>query len=130
MAIRSFEIGTTYAGMVNVETLTADPNMSPNSTFLPYSATVQMASGIVVGRGFPLATWSWGYIETDLFAALRVICPGASATVFIRTLKEDFSTYGYYTGRMIWPDLNSYEFRAGKRMPFRVQFDRLVVYTP
>ena len=130
MSINSFEIGTTYAGRVNVETLTTAQNMSPASTPFAYAESVQMASGVSVGRGHPSTKWSWGFLPADLFAALRVICPGASASVIIRTLAEDYTTYGYYSAIMQWPALDSYEFRAGKRQPFEITFTNLVSYTP
>ena len=130
MSVMSFEIGTTYAGRVNVETLTTTPNMAPASKFFDYAESVQMASSVAVGRGNIYMLWDWGWIPADLFAALRVICPGASAAVYIRTLKADYTTYAYYQARMLWPELDSYEYKAGIYRPFGLKFDRGVLYTP
>jgi hypothetical protein len=131
MSIQSFEIGTTYAGRVNVETLSATPGYSPQSQFLPYQESVMTASGVSLGRGFPSAKWSWlGVIQPDMFAALRAICPGASASVIIRTLKDDYTTYAYYSGAMTWPALDSYDQLAGRRRTFEITFTKLVSFTP
>ena len=129
MAIHNFEISATTAA-ANVETLTTTPNMAPKSEPLGYVDTVKMASGHSVDRGFPVAVWEWGFIPADLFNALRVICPGPSANVYIRTLSEDYSTYAYYTGIMNFPRKDTYEYRSGNRQPFRIEFTHLVSYTP
>jgi hypothetical protein len=126
----SFEIGTTYAGRVNVETLSASVNMAPRSLYKPYAESVVMASGKSVGRGSPSAIWSWGYVPADMFAALRILCPGASASMYIRTLIADYATYAYYTCIMTWPAIDSYEYRAGVYQPFSIEFSKLVSYTP
>ncbi len=131
MSIFSFEIGTTYAGRVNVETLTTTQNMAPKTKPLPlYAESIMMASGKSVGRGAIAAVWTWGFIPQDLFTALRVLCPGASAPMFIRTLGADYATYGYYTCQMTWPPLDSYEYRSGVYQPFELTFNRCLVYTP
>jgi hypothetical protein len=105
--------------------------MAPASEFLPYAEMVQMASGASVGRGFPVAIWKWeGTMRSDLFAALRAICPGASADVYIRTLLADYSTYAYYTAKMQWPALDSYEQKATRRQGVIIRFTHLVSYTP
>ena len=131
MSIMSFEIGTTYAGRVNVETLTTTVNMAPKTDPLPlYAESIEMASGKSVGRGSITVKWTWGYIPQDLFTALRVICPGASAAIFIRTLLADYATYGYFTANMTWPALDSYDHRKDIYQPFELAFTRCVVYTP
>jgi hypothetical protein len=126
----SFEIGTTYGGMVNIESLTTVPNMAVRSKFLPYQEAAQMGSGVVVARGSPAAIWEWGEIYTAQFNSLRTLCPGGSAAMYIRTLKDDYSTYAYYTGIMIWPPLDSYERNAKGYQPFSLTFTHLVSYTP
>lgn len=129
MSVFSFEIGADFGSLVNVETLTAEPNMSPASRYLAYAELATMASGDVIGRGSPVAVWSWGYIKADFFAALRAICPGASADVTIRTLIADYATYQYFTAKMVWPSLDSYEYKNGKYTPFEIRFTNLEIYT-
>jgi hypothetical protein len=129
MSIDSFEIGTTYAGRVNVETLTTMPVMSPRSKFYDYSETVKISDGSVVSRGKPYATWEWGMMPEDLYEALRAICPGASASVVIRTLQDDYTTYAYYNATMIWPDLTDVEFVSGRYKTVIIRFENLTAYS-
>jgi hypothetical protein len=132
MTILSFEIGTTYANRVNVETLTTLPDMGPASEFYDYSESLPTGDGGRVTRGKPYAIWKWaGHMPTDLFNALRTTyCPGGSASVYIRTLKADYATYAYYTAKMIWPELDSYSRNAKGYTDVRIRFDNLVLYTP
>ena len=131
MSILSFEIGATYAGRVNVETLTTVPNMGPASEFYDYSETLPTGDGLQTSRGFPYAVWKWdGFMPTALFNALRGYCPGASATVIIRTLQDDYSTYAYYTAKMIWPELSSYQRNAKGYTSVIIRFNNLVAYSP
>lgn len=126
----NFEVGLTYAGRVNVESLSKRPCMAPKSKPITYPDIVTMASGRQVGRGFPTTTWDWGDIRADMFANFRAICPGPTADVIIRTLAEDYSTYGYYSAKMIWPAQDSYEYRSGVYRPFSLAFTHMLVYTP
>lgn len=130
MAIMSFEIGTTYAGLANVETFTTIPNMAPASKFFDYSESVPTGDGGRATRGAPSAVWTWGYIPDEMFNSLRALCPGGSAAMYIRTLQDDYSTYAYYTCQMIWPELTEYEYRSGKYQTFSIRFQRLVAYVP
>jgi hypothetical protein len=131
MAILSFEIGTTYANRVNVETLTTVANMAPASEFYAYSESIPTGDGARTTRGKPYAIWKWaGFMPTALFTALRVYCPAGSASVYIRTLQADYTTYAYYTATMVWPELDSYEYRSGDYIGVIIRFDNLVLYTP
>jgi hypothetical protein len=131
MAILSFEIGTTYANRVNVETLTTVANMGPASEFYAYSESIPTGDGARTTRGKPYAIWKWaGQMPTALFNALRVYCPAGSASVYIRTLQADYSTYAYYTATMVWPELDSYEHNAKGYTGVVIRFDNLVLYTP
>lgn len=135
MPVHNYEIGATYAGRVNVETLTTQKeNMAPKSRYFPYAETVQTGARTAVSRGGPFVTWSWGFLYADMYNALRLICPGASASVIIRTLGEDGQTYGYYSADMIWPAPDAFEWVAltkgqGYR-PFELRFENITVYTP
>jgi hypothetical protein len=131
--ISTFEIGTTYAGRVNVETLTSvAPDMFPIARLVPYQETLRTLDLSDTTRGAPFITWSFGYIYTDMFNALRVICPGASANVIIRSTAEDNTTFGYYSAIMRWPEPDSYEYKGGRGIwqPFNIRFDGVTTYTP
>jgi hypothetical protein len=131
MAISTFEIGTTYAGRANVETLTTQPVMFPRADFFAYSETVPMIDGGAAVRGWPYATWTWsGAMQADLYNALRAICPNGSASVIIRTTGADYATFGYYSAVMVWPALDSYEQREGAYIGLTIRFNKLVTYTP
>lgn len=135
MPVQNYEIGATYAGRVNVETLTAQKdNMAPKSRYYPYGETVQTGARTAVTRGAPYITWSWGFLYADMFDALRAICPGGSASVVIRSLSEDGQTYAYYTADMIWPGPDAYEWvtlaKGPGYRPFELRFDNVVEYTP
>lgn len=128
--IQTFEIGTSYGARVNVESLTTLPNMGPHSLFFPFGESVVTGSRARATRGAPYAIWDWGFVPVAMFNAFRVICPLGSAVVNIRTLQQDYSTYAYYDCLMIWPDLDSYEYKAQKYQTFSLRFDNLVLYTP
>ena len=135
MSVYSYEIGTSYAGRVNVETLGAVPNMAPKAAFFASSESLPTLDGGAATRGAPFATWDWnGFIYADMFNALRTICPAGSVSVYIRTLSADYSTYAYYTAKMVWPALDSYEqIPTAQGLAYRgfvLRFSNLVVYTP
>lgn len=136
MSIQYFEIGTTYAGRVNVETLSTTPNMAPAARYFTYADVVPTGENGAYGRGSAIIEWHWdGFIPSDMFVALRAICTGASASVYIRSRTErgaptTSTDYTYYTAKMIWPDEKSYEYRDGKYTGFILTFHNPVVYTP
>ena len=131
MPIQSFEIGTTYAGRVNVETLTTTPNFAPASSFYAYGESNQTGARSYAIRGASYALWRWsGFMPIDLYNALRVICSGGSVSVVIRTLQADYATYAYYSATMIWPNLTEYEYLNGMYRGLVFKFDNLTSYVP
>jgi hypothetical protein len=136
MPTQYFEIGPDYANLVNVETLSDTPNMAPAARYLEYSDVVRTGDGGAFGRGSPVIEWAWAsFMPADLFDELRQICPGASADVMIRTRTErggetDTDDYTYYECFMLWPELSSYEYRAGKYLGVVITFTKLVEYDP
>ncbi len=124
----SYEIGASYGGMVNVEEL-ATPLPAPKSAFRPYSKRIDLGDGTVRGLGWVTATWRFGVLKSSLRDQLRVFCAGASASVYIKTRKNNTSdAYQVYTAVMIWPEEE--EKRAGRRLDFVVEFRNLVEYVP
>lgn len=138
MTQQYFAIGTTYGGLTNVESLTTKaPLMAPKPMYMAYSTSVQLGNGGRRGLGLPVIIWDFGYIYTDMLTALRVICPGAYADVYIRSRLESgnptsSAAYTYYQATMIWPELDSYQYVGGKGIyqPFQLRFENCVVYTP
>lgn len=126
MALYSYELGTTYAGMTNVEEL-ATPLPPPRSTFKPYSQAVNLGNGRVRGNGCPVTEWRFGFLKQAQRDQLRTFCPGASAEVYIKTRQNDSAdSYQVYTAVMVWPEEE--EKRAGRRLDFVVKFRNLVEY--
>lgn len=135
MSIQNFEIGLTYAGLVNVETLAAVPNMAPASRHLDYSETAQTLDGGAFARGSAQIVWTWGNMYEDMYTALRAICPAGSVSVFIRSRPESgaestTTDYKYYQAKMIWPELESLEWKTKMYQPFELKFNHVVEYTP
>jgi hypothetical protein len=135
MSILSYEIGTTYAGRVNVESLSTVANMAPRSRFFAYSETIPTINSGATTRGWPFIEWEWaGFIYADMFNSLRTICPAGSVDVIIRSLAADYVTFTYYSAKMIWPALDTYEQITVKGslayQGFKLRFNRPVVYTP
>ena len=132
MTVLSYKIGTTYGGMVNVETLsTTKPNMAPRSQYYAYAETIQTGARSYTTRGNPFTTWYWGFMPKEMFNSLRTLCPGASAAIYIDTLKEDRTTYEHYTAIMVWPDPNELEFNfKDEAVNITIKFINLAVYTP
>lgn len=132
MSVQYFEIGASLGTLVNVETLTdMAPNMAPSVTYRPYKATIDTGGNGRKAIGPPEFEWNWGYIYADMFDALRALIPGASANIYIRSRKEsdsetDPNVYLYYQATVYWPEMDSYEFRAGKYSPFQLIFTNLV----
>jgi hypothetical protein len=131
-----FKIGVDYDNLANVETLTTGaPNMAPRPTYHAYATTINRGDFGRKALGTPAIIWDWGYIYADMFDALRLLCPGASADLMIRTRLEsgdetDASDYDYYTVTAIWPALDAYEYRSGIYQPFQLIFVNPFPYTP
>ncbi len=104
MTISDFKIGTTLAGMTNLEALTA-PISAPRTPFKPWATSVVAASGVSIGKGFPSCQWIFSQLTPAQRDQLRAFCTGKSATVYIRTMTNDSSdSYANYQAIMAWPD--------------------------
>jgi len=130
MALYSYELGTTYAGMTNVEEL-ATPLPPPRSTFKLYSQTVNLGDGTVRGAGRAATEWRFGYLTLAQRNQLRQFCPGASANnIYIKTRTNDSADlYKVYTATMVWPQSEERD-TGGRRLDFVVEFVNLQEYTP
>ena len=125
MTLYSFEIGTSYATMVNIESLTV-PVTPPKPTYSPYSTVIELADGTKFGRGAPIASWHWDFLPRTMRNQLRVFCPYVSSKVFIRTYKKDDSGASVvYSCIMTWP-VTDEEVQNAKMMDFTIKFTQLV----
>lgn len=126
-----FEIGLTYGGMVNVETLAdayplEERLMPPRATPVMASNPIELASGHVRAAGWLRCTWSWDFLTQNQYDVLRVFCTNKSGDVFIKTRDED-GDFTEYTAIMVWPENPIREFGAYSDMTF--EFRALEVYT-
>ncbi len=119
-----FRIGTTLGGMVNLEELSV-PLDPPKSTFLPAAVTRKTGNGTKRGFGFPIAIWSFPVMNLDQRNQLKIFCTGASASVYIRTKKDD-DNYADYQATMNWPDDDTSDRWYGERKNILIEFVNLV----
>lgn len=124
MPIYENEIGTTYGGMTNIESLTVPlPNMQ--SFYKPYAQVTDLGSGETKGLGSPQTEWKWNLLTRAQRDQLRQFCTGSSATVYIRTrINDNTDEYLDFRAIMIWP-LEEERF-ARKRMDFTIVFKHMV----
>lgn len=100
MARYSYALGTSNPP-TNVEDF-ATPLYPPRGRYFEAAAFVDKLDGHQAGRGNPYALWHFDILTQDMVNALRVICPGESAAVYITTRKND-GTYGTFSAVMLWP---------------------------
>lgn len=93
----------------------------PRVTYQDYAEIVTAASGKSIGRGLPVCEWRFSRLNSAQRAALRVICPGASASVFLRTLTND-DTYETFSAIMHWPPEEMREPAIRDRLDFVIRF--------
>lgn len=99
-----FSIGTTLAGIVNIESLASGNMPAPKAIWQPCAEYITLGDNSVAGIGLPIAIWQFGWLSRVQRDALRAYCTGPSATVFIRTQGNDSAdAYGNYSAVMIWP---------------------------
>lgn len=119
-----FEIGTTFGGMTNVESLTT-PLPAPKSNYLPYARVHNRGDGGTRGVGFPIATWTFPILSAEQYNQLKSFCSGSSADVYIRT-KLDDDTYADFQAKMLWPN-EPQDRWFGERKNFVITFRNLVL---
>lgn len=113
MADYEYAIGPSVVGLQNLEDDLGIPPPHP-APFREWSKSYSAGDGLVHGDGFPSADWHWDYLSATHVAALHAYCAGKSATVYIRTLQADFTTWANYYGVVIWPTMpEEAEFRMG-----------------
>ena len=120
----SFEIGTTLAGMTNIEAL-ATPLPVPLAPPPRYPRRVRAASGRVYSQGYPSCEWIFSPLSSAQRAQLKTFCAGESANVYIKTLAAD-DTYKTYQAVMVWPEGEDREPAVRDRIDFAVSFTHLI----
>lgn len=132
MPVHDYKICASGGTLTNIETLTTlSDNWSTQSQYYPYQEVVQTASGAARGLGSAVVEWRFeAAMPYAMYNALRAICPGASASVDIRTITTDYvtPTYANYHATLIWPDPGSYEHFDGFYTGIVLKFVNLVSY--
>lgn len=122
-----YKIGTTFAGMVNLEALSpAVP--APYSTFKLFKNQVALGDGTIKGIGYPSATWTWAFLTNAQRNVLKGYCSGSSASVYIHTQKNQTDAiYDDYLCVMVWPEEETVENHY--KLDFTITFIGLVHVT-
>ena len=124
-----FKIGTSIATLTSLDSLTVwVPD--PRSYFQQFSRLLDLGSGLKRGAGFPITTWTYGYLTQAQREELRSYCPRASSEVYIRTRTNDEddsepipSLFKVFKAVMIWPE--GEENQASRRLDLVITFSRL-----
>lgn len=119
-----FQIGTTLVGLTDVTEL-AVPLLYPASNYQRFATVVDLGDQGGRGYGNPSTTWRWGFMTLAQRDQLKTFCPGASATVFIRTKKRDATeVWANFQAKMLWP--NEEEVVAGRVLDITILFRDMV----
>lgn len=115
-----FKIGATAETMVTLLSLGVP---APKYEYGIFSGEIVLGDGTARGVGFPVTAWHWGFLTSAQREALRTYCPGKSAIVFMRTIKDD-GTYADFEAVVIWA--NQEERQAGRIIDFTLSFRNMV----
>lgn len=99
---------------------------APQSGYRPYSASLVLADGTLLGQGFPVATWHWSFItiaERDVFVA--GIGGALSGPVVIRSRLPD-NTWATFECIQNMPT-GEENLQAGKILGFDLEFTHCVL---
>jgi len=114
-----FKIGLTLPGTALTALTVKVPR--PRATFIPAVSSKTAASGLVIDSGFPVITWSWGFLTRTQRDQLRQFCSTASSLVYIRTtINDSADSWATYLAYMVWPKPEPRE--ATRRINFVVNF--------
>lgn len=83
----TFQLATEAQGVEGLMDLRVLAGRDPDEAlFQEFTEIVgEDGAGNLIEAGLPLASWRWGLLTQANFDALRNLCAGASASVFIRT---------------------------------------------
>ena len=91
--------------------------------------SIKLADGTLRGKGFPQASWHYGYLTPAQYNALRAFVASTSAEIFIATLNNS-RAFVRYSGVMVMPDRfvirNTESQYRGSYVDVTIEFNRLV----
>lgn len=126
-----YKIGAYADGEAGLEYVHELCGSVPQSTFYPGAKEYWKADGTRYFDGVVRCVWKFTAIPKEGIAALREICSGASAQVYITTRTDEYDdgkeTFATYTAIMHWP-LNAHEKRIslGHYADLEIEFTDLV----
>lgn len=120
-----YKIGTSYANMVNVDSLgSAFPQSDPRGDPMEYADVVAIGDGTNRETGWLKQNWYWEILSESMRNALYAYV----GSVYVYTRKNDGS-FGYFTGILVWPEKEP-EHYSNRVLKLSVELRKLVVYTP
>ena len=122
MVPSEFKIGSTLVGMAYLGSLTT-PVPAPLVEQSNWDESIELESGGVRAGGSTPLNWRFGVLTQAQRDQLKSFCPGASATVYIRTKRND-GTYASYQTTMYWPRDEKRD--SGHYLDMVIKFDFLV----
>jgi hypothetical protein len=127
MSQYDYMIGTTALNMVNLETLFAANRgtFTAHADPVDYAKIVQLGDGSQRGLGWLQTQWHFDYLSLTHYALLKAYCSGLSASVYIKTRKND-GTFGVYTARMLWPEQEPERGSSAIVLDINIKFIQLV----
>lgn len=119
-----FGIGTSAGTITDLHDLAVKITY-PKSTYLPTAVTKKTGANTKRGFGLPVAYWTFPLMTLEERNQLKSFCSGYSATVYIRTKKDD-DTYADYQCTMNWADDDTSGRWFGERKEIVIEFVNLV----
>ena len=125
MADYEYAIGTTEAGLTNLEDVIGVPPSGVRFQKFPLDNTG--GTGISVGAGYPSCSWVFEYLSWPSYTdMLSYLGDDASAVVYITTRKPD-NTYASYTAVLHRPQVpNKATQHSGSWLNVTFDFTHLV----
>ena len=118
-----YEIGSSLATMTSLWTLVGQ---WPDSVFYPWAAEYFDADGYTYADGYASCVWTFHGLSQADVQAVRALCPGKSAEVYIRTRTDDADAFKDFRAIMHWPgDAQSERIWDGSYVALAVKFTRL-----
>ncbi len=134
--LSTFYIGTdiTYPGddfaPLSTWLSNKDIPIDPDWIFSPHSAAFDKGDGGRAGVGFPRAAWSWAHRQDAHIEIFQTLCPGLSASVYIRTptntVASGLLVWRTYLCQMLMPP-EDIDYQAGQALGFVLEFRHMVV---
>ena len=127
-----FKLGTTYGGMVNIETTSALNNPPSEWTYKLGAERYTAGDGWDYYDGDVQVTWFFPFLKVSAWQWLEGLFSGtnASVNVYIKT-KTDDDTYGEFTAVMHKPEIGDTARRGtGGYFDVTIRFTAVEAYSP